>query len=72
MKYSVSFNNYNDSREVYSCNTLKEAKKIALDTVRGLRFFQDGFSQKEKETGVVSIFKEGVDNPVYERLCNKK
>lgn len=72
MKYSITFNNYNDSRDVYSCETLKEAKKIALDTVRCRRFFQEGFTKKEKETGVVSIYKKGVDDPIYERFCNKK
>jgi hypothetical protein len=69
--YHVVYNNVDDCREVFSTCNLKEAKKIALDTVQGRRFFQDDHTNEYHSKGSVQIHDEN-DNEYYFRSCTKK
>lgn len=71
MKYTVTYHNEDDCRTIMDCNTLKEAKKYALDTVQGRRFFQMDHTNEYHSKGSVQITNE-VGAEFYFRNCTKK
>lgn len=70
-KYTVTFSNYNDLRTVISGVDYKTAIAIYADTKNHRRFFQDGLSAKEKNTGIVLLTRDADDSIIYECACRK-
>lgn len=69
--YTVTFNNINDCRTVISNKDYRTALSIYSDTKNHRRFFQDELTKEEKNSGVVTLYRDADDKVIYETACKR-
>lgn len=69
--YTVIFNNINDCRTVISNVDYRTALSVYTDTKNHRRFFQDDLTKEEKNSGVVTLYRDADEKTIYETPCRR-